>query len=58
MANCTKRFNETGLYARKTRICVSLSEQKRIAVIGAKNIRTGVSTKGLMFFSLISRGLI
>ncbi|GFW59369.1 transposable element Tcb2 transposase [Trichonephila clavipes] len=54
-----RRLNEKGLYARKPRVCVLLSSQKRgIALIGVKNIKTGLNINGPMFSLLMSRGLV
>ncbi|GFS87298.1 transposable element Tcb2 transposase [Trichonephila clavipes] len=46
-----RRLNEKGLYARKPRVCVLLSSQKKrgIALIGVKNIKTGLNINGPMF---------
>ncbi|GFV10820.1 transposable element Tcb2 transposase [Trichonephila clavipes] len=55
-----RRLNEKGLYARKPRVCVLLSSQKKRDrfLIGVKNIKTGLNINGPMFSLLMSHGLV
>ncbi|GFX34267.1 transposable element Tcb2 transposase [Trichonephila clavipes] len=55
-----RRLNEKGLYARKPRVCVLLSSQKKRDRFNwcKEHIKTGLNINGPMFSLLMSRGLV